>query len=65
MNKRRLSYGLLVTLAAAMMAACGGEDQPAVPAQPTAAPADTGAPTAAAEARQHQVGRELRRGFQR
>jgi hypothetical protein len=50
MNKRRLSYGLLVTLAAAMMAACGGDpEQPAAPAQPSATPADTGAPTAAAE----------------
>jgi hypothetical protein len=50
MNKRRLSYGLLVTLAAAMMAACGGDaDQPAVPAQPSATPADTGAPVATAE----------------
>src|SRR6202044_3674404 len=50
MKKRPLPYGLLVTLAAAMMAACGGDaDQPAVPAQPTAAPADTGAPVATAE----------------
>jgi hypothetical protein len=50
MNTRRLSYGLLATLAAAMMAACGGDDaQPAAPPQASAAPADTGAPTAAAE----------------
>ena len=49
MNKRRLSYGLLVTLAAAMMAACGGEDQAAVPAQPSATPAETAAPVATAE----------------
>ncbi len=49
MNKRRLSYGLLVTLAAAMLAACGGDDaQATTPPQASAAPADTGAPSATA-----------------
>lgn len=53
MNKRRFSYGLLVTLAAALMGGCDSTPPAETPAQPTAAPADTGAPaptqTAAAE----------------
>jgi plastocyanin len=53
MNKRRFSYGLLVTLAAALIGGCDSTPPAETPAQPTAAPADTGAPaptqTAAAE----------------
>ncbi|APR87107.1 hypothetical protein A7982_12456 [Minicystis rosea] len=45
MNMRRFSYGLLVTLAAAVMVGCGDSTPPAeTPAQPTAAPAETAAP---------------------
>lgn len=53
MNKRRMSFGLLATLAAAMMIGCGETPAADTPPQPTAAPADTGTPaptqTAAAE----------------
>jgi hypothetical protein len=39
MNNRRLSYGLLLTLATTLVAACGGETPPAdQPPQPSAAP---------------------------
>lgn len=49
MNMRRLSYGLLVTLAAAaMMVGCGETPPPEAPPQPP--PADTGAPTTTAVA---------------
>ena len=51
MNTRRLSYGLLVTLAAAAFAAgCGDSTPPETPAQPTASPEASAAPTATAEA---------------
>jgi len=44
MNKRRFSYGLLVTLAAAVMVGCGDSTPPPDTApQPTAAPVDTAA----------------------
>jgi hypothetical protein len=51
MNKRRLSYGLLVTLAAAALAIGCGDSTPAAetPPQPTAAPTAEPAPTAAVE----------------
>lgn len=51
MNKRRLSFGLLLTVAA-MMTACGGDPTPAeTPPQASAAPTDApAAPTATAEA---------------
>jgi hypothetical protein len=59
MNNRRLSYGLLLTLATTLVAACGGETPPAeAPPQASAAPATdpgpapagTGAPEAAGSA---------------
>lgn len=57
MNNRRLSYGLLLTLATTLVAACGGgEPAPAEPPQPSAAPsaepapATTPPPAASAEA---------------
>lgn len=52
MNMRRLSYGLLVTLAAAgLMIGCGDSTPPAeTPPQPSAAPAETAAPTTTAAA---------------
>jgi plastocyanin len=50
MNKRRLSYGLLVTFAAAAFAAgCGDTTPPETPAQPTASPEASAAPTATAD----------------
>jgi type IV secretory pathway VirB10-like protein len=48
MNKRRLSFGLLVTLAAAVMAGCGDNPPADAPPQATAAPADTGSAAPAA-----------------
>jgi hypothetical protein len=45
MNKRRLSFGLLVTLGAAMMIGCG-EPEPATPPQATAAPEASATPAA-------------------
>lgn len=53
MNMRRLSFGLLATLAgAALMIGCESTPPADAPPQPTGAPADTGAPamTATAEA---------------
>lgn len=52
MNMRRLSYGLLATLAAAaLMVGCGDSTPPAdTPPQPSAAPAETAAPTTTAAA---------------
>lgn len=57
MNNRRLSYGLLLTLATTLAAACGGETPPAdQPPQPSAAPevappaANSATPEAAAPA---------------
>ncbi|MFT3769229.1 MAG: hypothetical protein QM820_27640 [Minicystis sp.] len=53
MNMRRFSFGLMVTLAAAVMVGCGDSTPPAdAPPQPTAAPAETAAaaPTQAATA---------------
>jgi hypothetical protein len=52
MNKRRLSYGLLVTLAAAALAVGCGDSTPAAetPPQPTAAATAEPAPTATAVA---------------
>jgi len=52
MNKRRLSYGLLVTFAAVAFAAgCGDSTPPPeTPAQASATPETTAAPTASAEA---------------
>jgi hypothetical protein len=61
MNNRRLSYGLLLTLATTLVAACGGETPPAEqPPQPSEAPtteaatgpapAGSGAPAAGASA---------------
>ena len=48
MNNRRLSYGLLLALSTALMAACGDPVTPDVPPQPSAAPTDVpAAPTAA------------------
>lgn len=46
MNKRRLSYGLLVTFAAAVMMV-GCDSPPEAPPQPAAVPADTGTPAPA------------------
>lgn len=43
MNQRRLSFGLLATLAAAMMIGCGETPPADAPPQPTAAPAETAA----------------------
>ena len=49
MNTRRLSYGLLVTFAAAMLAACGDSTpEPQTPAA-SAAPADVDAAAPSAE----------------
>ena len=51
MNKRRLSFGLLVSLAAAaMMIGCESTPPADAPPQPTGAPADTAAPTQTAAA---------------
>jgi hypothetical protein len=52
MNKRRLSYGLLVTFAAAAFAAgCGDSTPPPeTPAQPTATPEASAAPSTTADA---------------
>jgi hypothetical protein len=45
MNNRRLSYGILLTLAAAFLPACGGDAPPETPAN-TAAPEAAPAPSA-------------------
>jgi hypothetical protein len=51
MNIRRLSYGLLLTLASALVVGCGEPATPEVPTQPTASPTDVPAvPTATATA---------------
>jgi hypothetical protein len=47
MNNRRLSYGILLTLAAAILPACGGDAPPETPAN-TAAPEASAAPVAEA-----------------
>ena len=51
MNNRRLSYGLLLTLATTLVAACGGGETPATEApQPSAAPSAEAAPAMSAAA---------------
>jgi hypothetical protein len=51
MNNRRLSYGLLLTLATTLVAACGGGETPANEApQPSAAPSAEAAPAMSATA---------------
>ncbi len=47
MNNRRLSYGLLLALSTAFVAACGEPVAPDVPPQPSAMPDAPAAPTAA------------------
>ena len=48
MNNRRLSYGLLLALSTALVAACGEPANPEVPPQPSATPTETPAAPPAA-----------------